>query len=37
MEVTRQQLVYFDVALGDVLNRLPVFSDPESGFYAIPT
>lgn len=38
MEVTRQQLVYFDArSLGDVLNRLPVFSDPESGFYAIPT
>ena len=38
MEVTRQELVYFDAsALGDRLERLPVFSDLESGFYAIPT
>lgn len=38
MEVTRQQLVYFDAtALGDRLHRLPVFSDLGSGFYAIPT
>ena len=38
MEVTRQELVYFDAtALGDRLERLPVFSHMESGFYAIPT
>ena len=38
MEVTRQQLVYFDAtALGDRLMNLPVFSDLQSGFYAIPT
>ena len=38
MEVTRQQLVYFDAsALGDRLINLPVFSDLASGFYAIPT
>ena len=38
MEVTRQELVYFDAsALGDRLRRLPVFSHMESGFYAIPT
>lgn len=38
MEVTRQQLVYFDAsALGERLHRLPVFSDQRSGFYAIPT
>ena len=38
MEVTRQQLVYFDAqALGDRLMNLPVFSDLGSGFYAIPT
>ena len=38
MEVTRQQLVYFDASsLGDRLQRLPVFSHMESGFYAIPT
>ena len=38
MEVTRQELVYFDArSLGETLNRLPVFSHPESGFYAIPT
>ncbi len=38
VEVTRQELVYFDAAaLGDRLNRLPVFSHMESGFYAIPT
>lgn len=38
MEVTRQELVYFDASdLGDRLNRLPVFSHMESGFYAIPT
>ncbi|MBK12856.1 MAG: hypothetical protein CL849_04935 [Crocinitomicaceae bacterium] len=38
MEVTRQELVYFDAsALGERLNRLPVFSDLASGFYAIPT
>jgi sarcosine oxidase len=38
MEVTRQELVYFDAsALGARLDRLPVFSHMESGFYAIPT
>ena len=38
MEVTRQELVYFDAsALGDRLDRLPVFSNLGSGFYAIPT
>ncbi|MCH1582765.1 MAG: FAD-dependent oxidoreductase [Flavobacteriales bacterium] len=38
MEVTRQELVYFDAsALGNRLERLPVFSHMESGFYAIPT
>lgn len=38
MEVTRQELVYFDAsALGERLHRLPVFSDLASGFYAIPT
>ena len=38
MEVTRQELVYFDAsALGDRLDSLPVFSHMESGFYAIPT
>jgi len=38
MEVTRQELVYFDASsLGDRLGRLPVFSDLGSGFYAIPT
>jgi glycine/D-amino acid oxidase-like deaminating enzyme len=38
MEVTRQELVYFDASdLGDRLQRLPVFSHMESGFYAIPT
>lgn len=38
MEVTRQELVYFDAAsLGDRLPQLPVFSHMESGFYAIPT
>ena len=38
MEVTRQELVYFDAsALGGRLQNLPVFSHMESGFYAIPT
>ena len=38
MEVTRQELVYFDAsALGARLEKLPVFSHMESGFYAIPT
>ncbi len=38
MEVTRQELVYFDAsALGERLQNLPVFSHMESGFYAIPT
>lgn len=38
MEVTRQELVYFDASsLGDKLKHLPVFSHMESGFYAIPT
>lgn len=38
MEVTRQELVYFDAStLGDRLRRLPVFSHMETGFYAIPT
>lgn len=38
MEVTRQELVYFDASgLGERLGRLPVFSHMESGFYAIPT
>ena len=38
MEVTRQELVYFDAsALGERLEKLPVFSHMESGFYAIPT
>ena len=38
MEVTRQELVYFDgSSLGERLHRLPVFSDLASGFYAIPT
>jgi glycine/D-amino acid oxidase-like deaminating enzyme len=38
MKVTRQELVYFDAtSLGSRLERLPVFSNMASGFYAIPT
>ena len=38
MDVTRQELVYFDAgSLGSRLDALPVFSNMASGFYAIPT